>query len=99
MHPTPTVDEARVNQAMARIARERIHIPDSSKFEKRTLCSIILLANQTVITDINLRESLQRDLEDAGIELIFWFGYRYDWNFICFLNRCFSTTAYQSFDY
>jgi len=68
---TPTIEEARVNQAMARIARQRILVADSSKFEKRTLCRIIPLANvQTVITDTNLRESLQTELRDSGVELI-----------------------------
>lgn len=68
---TPTIEEARVNQAMARIARQRILVADSSKFEKRTLCRILPLTNvQTVITDTNLRDSLQRELRDMGIELI-----------------------------
>ena len=68
---TPTMEEARVNQAMVRVARERILVADSSKFDKRTLCRIVPFSDvQTVITDSGLPESVQQQLRVAGVELV-----------------------------
>ena len=68
---TPTVEEARVNQAMVRVSRKRILVADSSKFGKRTLCRIMPLSDiHTVITDDKLEPSLQQAVRGAGVELV-----------------------------
>src|ERR1051326_6399511 len=67
----PPLDEARVGQAMARSARKRILVADSSKFGKRSLCRIVPLSDvHTVITDTGLAEGQQQQIRAAGVELI-----------------------------
>ena len=68
---TPTLEEARVGQAMTKVARERILVADSSKFCKRALCRIVELSEiNTVITDRGLTESLQKQIRAQGPDLI-----------------------------
>ena len=68
---TPNPDEALVNQAMVRIAREVILVADSSKFDKRSLSRIAPFAEiDKVVTDRNLSEALQSQIHAKGCELI-----------------------------
>jgi DeoR family transcriptional regulator of aga operon len=68
---TPTLDEARVNQAMVRSARRRILVADSSKFGKRSLCRIVPMHElHTVISDTGLAEHFQQQIRAAALELI-----------------------------
>jgi len=68
---TPNLEESRVNQVMARIARQKILVADSSKFGKRSLSRIVsLLEMDKVITDIALPQQFQVELGSKGIELI-----------------------------
>jgi DeoR family transcriptional regulator of aga operon len=67
---TPNVDEARVNQAMAAAARERILVADTSKFGKKSLSRIVALSEmQKVISDKNLDEEWQGRLRECGLEV------------------------------
>lgn len=67
---TPNTEEAQVDQAMVRIARERILVADSSKFGKRALSRIVPLSQiHTVITDSGLPENLAADIRALGVEL------------------------------
>ncbi len=68
---TPHMAEGRVNQAMVRIAREKILVADSSKFLRRSLCRIVLLSEiDKVITDTGLPEEMQDQIRALGPELI-----------------------------
>jgi DeoR family transcriptional regulator of aga operon len=68
---TPNLEESRVNQAMFRIAREKILVADSSKFGKRSLSRIAsLLEIDKIITDQGLPETVKTELRSKGIELI-----------------------------
>lgn len=68
---TPNMGEARVNQAMVRIAREKILVADSSKFLRRSLCRIVMLNEMDkVISDTGLPEELQQQIRALGPELI-----------------------------
>ena len=68
---TPNVEESQVNQAMARIAKERILVADSSKFGKRSLSRIIPLADiDVIITDRNLPADMQSELRSRDLKLM-----------------------------
>lgn len=68
---TPHMAEGRVNQAMVRIAREKILVADSSKFHRRSLCKIVSLSEiNKVITDSDLPEEMQDQIRALGPELI-----------------------------
>lgn len=65
------IEEARVNQAMLRIAREKILVADSSKFGRRSLVRIGPLEEMNkVVTDNALSADFRRELEARGVELI-----------------------------
>lgn len=67
---TPNLEESRVNQAMVRIAREKILVADSSKFGKRGLSRIVPLFDlDQVITDTNLANEFQQTLRERGMKL------------------------------
>lgn len=68
---TPNMAEGRVNQAMVRIAREKILVADSSKFLRRSLCRIVMLNEMDkIITDTGLPEQVQQEIRALGPELI-----------------------------
>jgi DeoR family transcriptional regulator of aga operon len=68
---TPTLEEARVNQAMIRSAREKILVTDSSKFGYRSFTRIAsLFEMDKIITDTALPEEWQREIKARGVELI-----------------------------
>lgn len=68
---TGNPEEARVSQAMVRIARERILVADSSKFGSRSLSRIgSLLDMHKVITDRALPADVQQELRSKGLELV-----------------------------
>ena len=68
---TPTLEEARVNQAMVRSGRRHILVADSGKFGKRSLCRIVPLEEiHVVITDTGLAESFRQQIRATGVELI-----------------------------
>ena len=68
---TPNVEESQVNQSMARIAKERILVADSSKFGKRSLSRIIPLADiDVIITDRNLPADMQSELRAHDLKLM-----------------------------
>jgi DeoR/GlpR family transcriptional regulator of sugar metabolism len=67
---TPNLEESRVNQAMARIAREKILVADSSKFGKRGLSRIVpLLEMNHVITDDKLGAEFHHALRGGAVKL------------------------------
>jgi DeoR/GlpR family transcriptional regulator of sugar metabolism len=67
---TPNLEESVVNQAMARIAKEKILVADSSKFGKRSLSRIFSLSDlDRIITDSSLPESIQTEVRSRGLEL------------------------------
>jgi DeoR/GlpR family transcriptional regulator of sugar metabolism len=68
---TPNLEESMVNQAMVRIAREKILVADSSKFGKRSLSRIVSLFElDKVITDKGLPEPLLTAMRSRGLEVI-----------------------------
>lgn len=68
---TPNLEESRVNQAMVRIAREKILVADSSKFGRTSLSRIASLSEMNkVITDEGLPEVLRAEIQLRGLELI-----------------------------
>ena len=68
---TPNLEESQVNQAMARIAREKILVADSSKFGKRSLSRIIPLSDiDAIITDRALPLEMQNDLRALDLKLV-----------------------------
>lgn len=65
------LEESRVNQAMVRIAREKILVADSSKFGKRSLSRIVsLFEMEKIISDCGLPEDVRAALRARDIELI-----------------------------
>jgi DeoR family transcriptional regulator of aga operon len=65
------LDEAIVTKAMIRIAREIILVADSSKFSKRALARIAEFSEiDTVISDTNLGNPLQKKIKGFGCNLI-----------------------------
>jgi len=68
---TPNVEESQVNQAMARIAKEKILVADSSKFGKRSLSRIVPLSEiDVIITDRALPLETQTELRSRELKLI-----------------------------
>jgi len=68
---TPNVEESQVNQAMARIAKERILVADSSKFGKRSLSRIIPLSDiDVIVTDRGLPSEIQSELRARELKLV-----------------------------
>jgi DeoR family transcriptional regulator of aga operon len=68
---TPHMAEGRVNQAMVKIAREKILVADSSKFHRRSLCRIVSLNEiDKVVTDSGMLPEMQDQIRAAGPELI-----------------------------
>jgi DeoR/GlpR family transcriptional regulator of sugar metabolism len=68
---TPNLEESMVNQAMVRIAREKILVADSSKFGKRSLSRIVSLFElDKVITDKGLPEAILTSMRSRGLEVI-----------------------------
>ncbi|MFL6208633.1 MAG: transcriptional repressor AgaR [Pyrinomonadaceae bacterium] len=68
---TPNLEESQVNQAMVRIAKEKILVADASKFGKRSLSRIVLLdAIDTIVTDRSLPAETQAELRARGLKLI-----------------------------
>jgi len=67
----PNVEESQVNQAMARIAKEKILVADSSKFGKRSLSRIVPLSDiDVIITDRALPLETQEELRSRELNLI-----------------------------
>ena len=67
---TPNLEESRVNQAMVRVARQKILVADSSKFGKRSLSRIVSLFDMDhVVTDTNLGEVFQAEFRSRGLGL------------------------------
>jgi len=68
---TPNVEESQVNQAMARIAREKILVADSSKFGKRSLSRIVPLSDiDVIVTDRALPLEMQNELRARDLKLV-----------------------------
>ena len=68
---TPNVEESQVNQAMARIAKEKILVADSSKFGKRSLSRIIPLSEiDVIVTDRGLPTEIQNELRARDLKLV-----------------------------
>jgi DeoR family transcriptional regulator of aga operon len=68
---TPNVEESQVNQAMARIAKERILVADSSKFGKRSLSRIVSLSDiDVIVTDRGLPAEIQNELRARELKLV-----------------------------
>jgi DeoR family transcriptional regulator of aga operon len=67
---TPNLLEAQVNRAMVEIARRTVAVCDSSKFGRRSLCSIVPVASvHEVVTDKLIPKSDLRALKEAGIKV------------------------------
>lgn len=67
---TPNIDEAHVNEAMVRSARETILVADSSKFGRRSLSRIVGLTEvNRIITDDALPPPIRAALERLDLEL------------------------------
>jgi len=65
------VEESQVNQAMARIAKEKILVADSSKFGKRSLSRIIPLSEiDVIVTDRGLPSNIQNELRGRELKLV-----------------------------
>lgn len=65
---TPNLLEAQVNRVMVQVARKTVAVCDSSKFSRRSLCSIIPpSAVHQVITDKQISKSDLQALRDAGV--------------------------------
>ncbi len=65
---TPNLLEAEVNRVMVQVARKTVAVCDSSKFSRRSLCSIVPpTAVQQVITDKQIAKADLQALRDAGI--------------------------------
>ena len=68
---TPNVEESQVNQAMARIAKGKILVADSSKFGKRSLSRIIPLSEiDVIVTDRGLPADIQNELRARELKLV-----------------------------
>jgi len=67
----PNLDEARVNQAMLKIARQKILVADSSKFLKSSLIRVApVSAINCVVTDRGLPDDVAGQLREMGLEVI-----------------------------
>jgi DeoR family transcriptional regulator of aga operon len=68
---TPNLDEAHVNQAMARAAREKILVADARKFGRKSLSRIVALSEfDQIISDKSLSEEQQQALSQLGPQLL-----------------------------
>jgi DeoR family transcriptional regulator of aga operon len=68
---TPNLEESRVNQAMLRIARQKILVADSSKFGKTSLSRIASLQDiDMVLSDTQLPEKFRAAVTGYGIDLV-----------------------------
>lgn len=68
---TPNMEEARVNQAMVKIAREVVLVVDSTKFGKRSMSRITPFTGiHKVITDKNVSGEIEQKLRAAGCDVI-----------------------------
>lgn len=68
---TPNLEEARVNQAMVKIAREVVLVVDSTKFTKRSMSRITAFSRiHKVITDVNIPARVADQLRAAGCEVL-----------------------------
>jgi DeoR family transcriptional regulator of aga operon len=67
---TPNLAEARVNRVMVEISRKAVAVCDSSKFGRRSLCSIVQPASiHEVITDKQIAKTDLQNLKDAGVKV------------------------------
>jgi DeoR family transcriptional regulator of aga operon len=67
---TPNLLEAEVNRTMVEISRRTIAVCDSSKFGRRSLCSIMPVTMvHELITDKQIPKADLRALEEAGVEV------------------------------
>ena len=65
------LEEAMVNRAMLRIARETILVADSGKFDKRSMSRIAKFSEiHTVISDINMPLAIQEKIRSQGCKLL-----------------------------
>ncbi|MGO4213494.1 DeoR/GlpR family DNA-binding transcription regulator [Terriglobus sp. 2YAB30_2] len=65
------LEEAMVNRAMLRIARETILVADSSKFDKRSMSRIATFSEiHTVISDTNMPVAIQEKIRSHGCNLL-----------------------------
>ena len=65
------LEEAMVNKAMLRVAREAILVADSSKFDKRSMSRIATFGEiHTVISDTGLPVSIQEKIRAHGCKLL-----------------------------
>ena len=65
------MEESQVNQAMARIAKEKILVADSSKFGKRSLSRIVPLSEiDVIVTDRGLPTEIQNELRARDLKLV-----------------------------
>lgn len=68
---TPNMEEARVNQAMVKIAREVVLVVDSTKFGKRSMSRITPFTGiHKVITDKNVAADVEQKLRASGCDVI-----------------------------
>jgi DeoR family transcriptional regulator of aga operon len=68
---TPNLEESRVNQAMLKIARQKILVADSSKFGKTSLSRIASLQDMdSVLSDTQLPEKFRTAIAGYGIDLV-----------------------------
>lgn len=66
---TPNLEEARVNQAMLRAAREKILVADASKFGRTSLSHIAPLTEMhLILSDTRLNETWQTELRRRNLE-------------------------------
>jgi DeoR family transcriptional regulator of aga operon len=68
---TPYVEEAYLNKIMIGIAKKVIVVTDSSKFNKRSFAVIAPISKvDIVVTDSGISPDVQKELENAGIQVI-----------------------------
>jgi DeoR family transcriptional regulator of aga operon len=68
---TSNMMEALLNKAMIRTAQKTIIITDSSKFGRRGFGKICPLSDiDMIITDEGISQTMVRDLENMGIEVV-----------------------------
>lgn len=67
---TNNIEEANINQTMISMAKKTIAVLDSTKFNKRSFAYIApLSAIETIVTDSNISEDLQKQLSAMGIDM------------------------------
>lgn len=68
---TPNFAEASVNRAMCLASKNIIAVTDSSKFHRRSFCTITKIESlQTVVTDTNISPEYLQALQALGIRVI-----------------------------